>query len=63
MLLKDRKMIYYKCDLCKEEIPKNKDSKLTLRTINEIILWELCDNCIPKIKEMLGTGRIFNAKH
>lgn len=61
MRLKDKGMIIYKCDFCKQEIPKGQEYSLILRVKNEatqkFLMWDIHNNCLHGLQEMLGEGR------
>ncbi len=50
-------MITFTCDLCKDPILKHQDSKLTLRSVQEMRQWDLCAQCVFKLASMFGEGR------
>lgn len=56
MTIKKDKMTTYQCDLCHtDNIDKLKMANLTMRTA-DFIFYHICENCIPKIKDSIGSG-------
>jgi hypothetical protein len=49
------KMLYYRCDLCKQEIEHLNNLQLILRG-SRLTKWDICPNCITKLQEILGKG-------
>lgn len=57
MLEKRGKMIVYKCDACKEEIPPHEDSKLMIWNSRTRKTWDICPKCLPTLTQLYGEGR------
>jgi len=57
-------MIHFTCDLCKQ-VEVTEHQTLLYRKQHDAatsILWDICDGCLEKIKEQLGSGRSWMPK-
>ncbi len=51
---KIKNMIIFKCDICHEE---KKTNFLRAQKFPIVLVWDICDGCLPKLREFLGVGR------
>lgn len=50
-------LITYTCDACKATIPNGRDGKMTLRIGEDLLQWDIGEECVPELKKLFGEGR------